>query len=164
MASFVDLLASDVWSEADIVNRTEAMIASEFPPAAAAILNRKVTGQTLGQYTLTADEQVELARYAAVSEAARAAGEAARDDMALLQSALEVEAAQRRLALPVFDGPATVSMEIDGMVVEEPNPAVQQDADERTAAQAVISGATSTTMDLVALRSPASPSSDLEVA
>lgn len=97
--SFVNLMANDVWSETDIVTRTEAMIASEFPPAAAAILNRKATGALLGQYALTPGEQAELGRYAAVCDAARAAGTSARADVALLIETLALEAAVHRLKL-----------------------------------------------------------------
>lgn len=143
--SFVNLMGNDVWSEADIVNRTEAMIRSEFPYAAVAILNRKATGAALGQYTMTDDEQAELARYMQVCEAARQAGNAARADIALLQGALDVEAAQRRLLLPPHAGPALLE---DGA----PNPQVEADAAQRAAAQAVIDGATQDVLDLVAAR------------
>lgn len=92
MSSFIDLMAGDRWSEADIVNRTEAVIAKDFPPARAEILSRKVMGQMLGQYALTADEQVEVGQYAMVSAQAGALADAARADMALLAQALDVEA------------------------------------------------------------------------
>jgi len=90
--SFVNLMGNDVWSEADIVNRTEAMISSEFTPVQAAILQRKATGALLGAYSLTNDEQAELANYAQTSEAARVAGNEARADMALLLEAMALEA------------------------------------------------------------------------
>ena len=76
--SFINLLVNDVWSEADIVNRTEALISSEFSPNVVAILNRKVTAATIGQYVLTASEQAEVGRYAAVCNAAALAGNEAR--------------------------------------------------------------------------------------
>ncbi|HJV51408.1 MAG TPA: hypothetical protein VJ652_08115 [Noviherbaspirillum sp.] len=142
---FVNLMGNDVWSEADIVNRTESMIRSQFSDQAVAIINRKATGASLGQYTMTAEEQDELSRYAQVCEEARQAGIAARADMAHLQAALDVEAAQCRLALPAFDGPAFLD---DGA----PNPAAQADVDERSAAQAVIDGAAPETLKLVAAR------------
>lgn len=129
MASFVNLMGNDIWTETDIINRTEALIRSEFPDAAVAILNRKATGAALGQYTMTAEEQGELARYVQVCEEARQAGIAARADMALLQAALDVEAAQRRLA--------------------------SEDESERAAAQAVIDAAAPEALALVAARSAA---------
>lgn len=91
MSSFIDLMAGDRWSEADIVNRTEAVIAKDFPPARAEILRRKVMGQMLGQYALTPDEQAEMAQYAQASMQAGAMADAARADMALLAQALAVE-------------------------------------------------------------------------
>jgi hypothetical protein len=90
--SFVDVMANDVWTAADIVRRTEAIVRSQFSAEDEQILNRKVTGQMLGQYTLTPDEQAELSAFAAATEAARLQGSAARADMALLAQALAVEA------------------------------------------------------------------------
>ena len=135
MNSFINLLADDVWSEADIVNRTEAMIASEFPVNAVAILNRKVTASAIGQYSLSAADQAEVAHYAAVSNAAAASGNAARADMIKLQAALDYERAQARLAHAVVPGDTV-------------------DIAERAAAQAVISAASADTLALVALRNP----------
>lgn len=152
MTSFVSLHGTDVWSEHDIVRRTEAMIRSEFSAEAEAILNRKATGAALGQYALTADEQVELAAYMAASEAARQAGIAARADMAKLQAALDYEAAVARLAQEPVTEPATV---LDGEGNEVPNPAIAADAAERRTAQAVIESASADTLALVVLRSPA---------
>lgn len=91
--SFINMLGNDVWNESDIVNRTEATIASEFSPATTAILNRKVTAATIGQYTLTDEEQLEVSRYAEVCRMAAAEGVAARKDMALLQTVLDYESA-----------------------------------------------------------------------
>lgn len=143
--SFVNLMGNDVWSEADIVNRTEAMIRSVFSDQVVAILNRKATGAALGQYTMTDDERAELARYAQACEDAHQAGNAARADMALLQRALDVEAAQRRLLLPLYAGPVLLE---DGTA----DPQAEADAAQRAAAQAVIDGATPDVLDLVAAR------------
>lgn len=158
MSSFINLMASERWSEADIVNRTEAMIAGEFPPAAVAILNRKATGAALGQYQLSAEEAAEIARYAQVSEAARQAGIAARADMLLLTEVLAVEAAQRRLERPAVQAatkgkPPAVSNQAE----------VDADAAERAAAQAVVDGASVAALDLVALRNPAPVEPEPEV-
>jgi len=99
MSSFVNLMAGDRWSESDIVNRTESMIAGEFPPAEAAIVNRIVTAAAASMYTLTADEVATVARYNEVCLLARQAGDAARADMALLADVLDFEAG----ALPPED-------------------------------------------------------------
>jgi ferritin-like metal-binding protein YciE len=98
MTSFINMMASDRWTEADIVNRTEAMIAAEFPPAQVAILNRIATAAAIGQYQMTAEEQSEINRYNEVCLAARAAGDAARVDMVLLAQTLDYEAAQATIA------------------------------------------------------------------
>lgn len=90
--SFINCLGSDIWSEADIINRTEALIASEFPVNTVAILNRKVTASTIGAYALTDDEQADVARYDQVCTAAAIEGHAARADMTLLLEVLEIEA------------------------------------------------------------------------
>lgn len=95
MDSFVDLMASHVWTDADITARTEAMIAQAFPAEQAAILQRKMIGAAAGMYSLTTDEQAELQRYAQVSEYARQAGVAARADMAVLAEVLAREAWHR---------------------------------------------------------------------
>lgn len=98
MTSFINMMASDRWSEQDIVNRTEAMIAAEFSPADQVILNRKVTAAATGMYELTDAEKAEVQRFNAVCLEARQAGEAARADMRLLEQALDFEAAQRLIA------------------------------------------------------------------
>jgi hypothetical protein len=98
MSSFINMMASDRWSEADIVNRTEAMIAAEFPPAQVAILNRIATAAALGQYQLTEQEAADIERYNLVCLAAREAGDAARADMVLLAQTLDYEAAKATIA------------------------------------------------------------------
>lgn len=138
--SFIDLMADLHWSDTDIVNRTEAMIASKFPDIA--ILQRKVQGQMLGQYTLTPVEQAELQAYAAASFTAGALANEARADMALLRQVFAVESAQRKL-----DALSPIPAEGD-----------DPDAEARSAAQAVIDGASEDVMRLVeqraALRTP----------
>jgi hypothetical protein len=129
--SFINLMANDDWSDADIVRRTESLIASQFPNIQ--ILQRKVQGQMLGQYTLTADEQAQLQAYAAASFAAGTDADQARADMKTLRSVWAVEAAQARLAEPVVDGD-------------------DQDASERAAAQAEIDAATPDVMTVVTER------------
>lgn len=143
MTSFVNLMASDVWTEADITNRTEALIASEFSPAAVAILNRKATGAALGQYQLSAEDAAEIARYAEVSERARELGQRALADMALLRVVLDVEKAIRRLEQPLADAGAADQAAIDA------------DLAERSVAQAVVDAASPAALALMQLRNPA---------
>lgn len=107
--SFVNLMADDRWSEADIVRRTEALIASEFPPEAQAILNRKATGAALGAYTLTPQDQADLQHFTSVSLVAQQAGIEARAQMALLGRVLDAEQGIAPLAEDDADGLALLA-------------------------------------------------------
>lgn len=144
--SFVNLMASDLWTEADIVRRTEAMIASEFSPEAEAILNRKSTGQALGMYVLSPEEQAELARYSEVAEAARLEGVAARADMALLVRTLPVEEAFLRLERPEVEP----VLDDDGAITNQAE--IDADQAERAEAQTVIDAADAEVLALIVLR------------
>ena len=88
--SFINLFSNDQWTDADIVSRTEAMIASEFPRARIDILTRKVQGQAMG-YVLTEAEQAELQAYQVVCYQAGVEADAARSDLALLNAVLAYE-------------------------------------------------------------------------
>lgn len=88
--SFINLMADDVWSEADIVNRSEALVRSQFSAQEEGILNRKVLGASMG-FPLTPQEQLEVAIFQAVLIAARDAGAQARADRALLADVMTVE-------------------------------------------------------------------------
>lgn len=130
--SFVDMMGNDVWSEADIVNRTESIIRSKYSQTEELILNRKMSGVFSGLYTLTTDEQLELQDFNSMLLQARMAGVDARADMALLQQALNQEFTQRTL---------------DTIPVDDPNL-----ADQRTSLQAIIDAAPQSVKDLVAQR------------
>ncbi|UUZ68072.1 hypothetical protein LP416_27795 [Polaromonas sp. P2-4] len=147
--SFIDLMKSDVWSEADIKARLHAEIRSEVSEFAETELNRALQGLAMGLHQLTTAEQAGLARFKACTDRVAALGLAARADMALLADTLKVEAAQRRLALPVL---APVS-EGDPPVVANQT-AVDADTGERTAAQAVVMAASPAALELVAQRNP----------
>lgn len=143
--SFINLMANDIWSDADITRRTEAMIRSEFSLDAETILNRKVLGISLGTYTPTAQDQADIARYDEVAKAAQAEGVAARADMALLMQVFPLEDALRRLERPRLQASwdrlqlPPVEPIIDEETGEVTNQAeVDQDKAERAAAQAVV--------------------------
>lgn len=145
--SFVDLMADDVWAEADIVRRTEAMIRSEFSAEAETILNRKVSGMVLGIYTPTEAEQAEMGRYQATVEAARVAGNEARADMAVLLRVFPLEEAQRRLdrVALVVAWDRLQDPEVEPVVDEETGAVtnaedVERDQAERAAALSAVSG------------------------
>lgn len=133
--SFVNLMANDIWSESDIILRTEAMVRSECSASREFILNRKVSGMVLGQYTMTPDEMLELSNFKALVEFAQQAGNEARADMALLLQTMELESAKKRLA-------------------EDPNPDNESDADERAAAQVIVDSASPEVNNLWNLRNP----------
>lgn len=161
--SFINLLANDVWSDADILNRTEAMVRSEFSLASEGIINRKLSGAGLGMYVPTLEDQAEIGRFAVATQAAAMEGAAAKADMLLLQSAMDYERAEARLAEPVPDFPLTVTLTAtNGTTSEVPNPAIAADVAERTAAQTILDTATPATLALVLLRNPP-PVVELEV-
>lgn len=147
MTSFINLMANDIWSDADITRRTEAMLRTEFSQEAETILNRKVLGMSLGTYTPTAQDQLDMARYNETALAAQATGVAARADMALLSQTLVYEAAMRRLErpLPPEDAPDEEKL---------------QDEAERADATAIIDDAPQEVVDLYALRNPPTPEPD----
>lgn len=162
--SFVNLLANDIWSDADITRRTEAMVHSVTPAFEETILTRKVMAASMGQWTMTETDQAELAAYTQACTDAHAAGLAARADMALLQSVLDYETAVERLTCDPVTEPLTVEEIIDGSAYEVPNPAIAQDAAERTEAQAAVSGAAQDALTLYALRHPPEPTPEPEIA
>jgi hypothetical protein len=147
--SFVDLMADHRWSEADIVNRTEAMVREYFTVASERILNRKMLGTSMG-YVLSPEEQVELAQFQAVVLGAQAEGLQARADMALLAAALEVEAAQARLAQPAVQPVWQPTEEGDEVLVNQQE--LDADTTQRLEAQAVVDAASTAALDLVQLR------------
>jgi hypothetical protein len=89
--SFVNLMASDIWSEADIVRRTEALAHAELTIEEEAILSRKVLSAMLGKWEMSAEDLATQARFVHACTAAHTEGVAARADMALLQSAMDYE-------------------------------------------------------------------------
>lgn len=154
--SFVDLMASDVWSEADITRRTEALVRAEFSAERETILNRKVSGALSGQYQLTEAEQAEVALFQQVTLAAKQAGDAARADMALLEQVFPVEIAFLRLRQPLVQP----ELDDDGNVTNQD--AIDSDLAERADAQAIVDGASPDVMELVERRNPEpQPETDL---
>jgi len=139
--SFINLMANDIWPDADITRRTEAMVRTEFSLEAETILNRKVAGISLGQYTPTDADLDEMARFKVVVDDAQAAGVAARADMALLLDTMAYETAMKRLAQPLPPEDATDEEKA-------------QDAAERAAAQSVVDAASQQVIDLYELRNP----------
>ncbi len=144
--SFVNLLGNDLWSETDIVNRTESILHSAVSKVDEQILSRKMIGFSLNLLIPSNVEQQQLTAYQEAGYAAQAAGFAARADMALLLETIALEKAQTRIAqeLP----PSTIVIE----GVEAPNPDLPLDLEERAAAQTVIDSASTQAKDLAILR------------
>lgn len=147
--SFIDLMADHRWSEADIVNRTEAMVRKEFTAEAERILSRKVLGAGMG-YIMTAAEQAEVGRFQATVFAAQAEGNAARADMALLEAVLALEAAQARLALPAVEPVLSEPAEGEPEVTNQAE--LDADTAERASAQATVDAASPVALALAAER------------
>ena len=130
--SFINLLANDVWSEQDIINRTEAIIRSEFSIQSETILNRKLLGEVTGSYQMTDAEKEELTRYKTAVMNAQIAGIDARKDMELLNQVLAFEKIAERLKQPapeqiIVDQEVTNQAEIDADYAERE--AVQAELD-----------------------------------
>jgi hypothetical protein len=146
--SFVDLLANDVWSENDIITKTEAIIRSEFSQMAETILNRKVLGSVIGQYQLSNEEKQELDKYNKICEFAKIEGQKAREDMDLLNRVFPIEKAELRLRLPVVEE----VLDDEGNITNQEQ--IDQDKAERLKAQAIRDAATIDEINLVNLRNP----------
>lgn len=142
----VDLMGSTPLDEATIQARAQDIIAAEWAPW------RRERAMRLAATGDTAQLDALNAYMAAIA----AEVDLARDNSALLAWALAVEAAQMRLALPEYDGPATIDTE-DGPA---PHPDDVRDLTERMAAQAVIAGSTPQVLALVASRVPVEPEVD----
>lgn len=155
MTSFVNLLGSDVWSDADIKSRLHAEIRSVVSELAETELNRALQGMAMGMHVLSPAEQASLMLFKATTDSVALAGIEARADMALLQSVFEYEAAQARLLQEPVLTPATITVtDVEGAETTVANPAVVIDAAERITAQAGIDAASVETLDLVLLRNP----------
>lgn len=144
MTSFVNLMASDVWSDIDISRRVQALIRSSYTA------EDELKAARLARQAVKSD--ADTAFIAAVDSAitvALAEGAAARADMAILAPALEVEQAMRRISMPVI----VAEHDANGAVTNQDF--IDNDTAARTDAQAVIDAATDPVKALVATRNPA---------
>jgi hypothetical protein len=156
--SYVNLMANDVWTEADIQNRGRALVASQVSEVRQNELRTILLGHLAGMRTATAEELAEITMVKDATEATAVTNAAARADMALLFDARALELAHWRLTLPPVTQPATVTVySAQGVASVIDNPAIEDDAQARSAAQALIDGATQEALDLYALRNPPPP-------
>ena len=143
--SFVNLLGNDLWSEADIVNRTEAMVRSQFSATDETIINRYISGVAFGvpltDWQLALVLSFKTCVLAAQEEAFKAVA-----DMALLTEAIEVQAALKTLSA---DPVAQILGEGEEVLNQ-----VELDADAaaRAVAQAVVDTASEDAVTLANLR------------
>ena len=149
MTSFVDMMANDVWSQADIDAKVQAMIRSRYSDNDELKAARLARSGGDPAFVAAVDEWIA----SCVAE-----GRKARDDMTLLLQVFDVEAAERRLALPVVEP----EYDEQGNVINQE--AIDLDTAERELAQAVVSGANPEVMQWVDARRPPEPEPVPEVA
>ena len=139
----VDLMGNTPLDEATIQARAQDIIAAEWAPwKRERALRLAATGDAvqldaLNAYMAEISAEVDLSR----------------DNSALLAAALAVEAAQMRLALPAYAGPAT----IEGEEGPQPHPDQVKDDAEREAAHETVYVASPQVLALVASRVPPEP-------
>ena len=121
--SFVNLMASDVWSSADIDAKVQALIRSRYSE------NDELKAARLAR---TGEDPAFVAAVDAWIAECVQQGRDARADMALLAQVFPLEDAARRLAQPVVEP----ELGEEGEVLNQD--AIDQDAAERVAAQAVM--------------------------
>lgn len=145
MTSFVNMMSNDVWSSADINGKVHDLIRSrysqedEFKAARLARLGENP------DFVAAVDSWIA----ACVQQ-----GRDARSDMAVLLQVFDVEDAERRLAQPVVEP----EYDDQGNIINQE--ALDQDAAERAAAQAVIDTASPEVMGWVEKRRPPPPEVD----
>jgi hypothetical protein len=144
--SFVNMMANDVWSSADIDNKVQALIRSRFSAEdelKAARLARLANPTTEEQAFVAAVDGW-------IADCVRE-GRQARADMALLLEVFDVEAAERRLAMPVLEP----VLNAEGAVTNQ----ADMDADRgvRAAAQTAIDATSADVMHWVDVRRPPPP-------
>ena len=153
--SIINMLKSDVWSEADIVSAGRTAINAQVSMERQQELQTIMLGHIAQMRTATAEEMAEIALVQQVTEAQVIANAAARADMALLNEVLAYEQALTRLTQPVVTEPATVDVtDMDGNVTQIANPAIAQDAEERLLAETIIGGISAEGQALFDLRNP----------
>jgi len=135
MTSFVNLMANDVWSEADIKSRLHAEIRSVISEQKENEISRAIQGRLLGMHTLTPEENASIALFKQVSDKVALLAVQARADAVLLSKAMDLELAQNRLTQPATE--------------------TEKDIQERDDASSVIAAAIPSVIALADLRKPA---------
>ena len=134
----VDLMGNSPMDEATIQARAQDIIAATWPA-------------WKRERALRLADAVQIAALNAFMESVAAEVDLARENSVLLTAAIAVEAAQARLLLPAYDGPAAIEIE-DGSI---PHPEMVRDDAERELAAEVVFNASEQVLALVASRVPA---------
>jgi hypothetical protein len=150
--SFVDMMASDVWSSADIDNKVQALIRSRYSAQdelkASRLARTPNPSETDAAFVASVD--------AWIAECV-AEGRAARADMLVLAQVLDMEVAKRRLDIPQLE---PVLDEEDATTNQAE---IDADESERADAQAVLDGAPPDVRAWFDLRNPLPPADDPEL-
>lgn len=115
----IDLMGDVVWSERDIVLRTEAMVRSVYSLEDELMLLRKALWHLLGARTLNTEEAAALAEYRVAVQAAGAEGAQARADNTKLSLARAVESGERLPADVSADVQALLQVRADARAVRQ---------------------------------------------
>ena len=147
--SFVNMMASDVWSSADIDDKVQALIRSRYSAQdelkASRLARTPSPGESEAAFVVSVD--------AWIAECV-AEGRAGRADMALLAQVLELEVAKRRLDMPLVEPVFDEEAEEETVTNQD---ALDADAAERAAAQAALDAASPEARELFDLRNPPPP-------
>jgi len=146
MSSFVNLMASDVWSSADIDSKVQALIRSRYSENDELKASRLARKPDQSESDLAFVAGVD----AWIAECVQQ-GSDARSDMALLAEVLPMEDAARRLAMPVVEP----EINEEGEVTNQE--AVDADIAQRATAQAVLDDASPEAKALYEQRNPPAP-------
>lgn len=97
MTNFVNLLDNVEWSDRDITNKTESMVATIISPEEERILNRKIQAMNMGEYVLDQDDIETVNKLKYIGNLAHQEGVIARENMALLKKVWLYEIAKNTL-------------------------------------------------------------------
>lgn len=145
--SFINMLENDLWTDAEIANKADDLIHETFPIIQETILNRKVLGSQLGEWTLTEEDLAEQDRYRKVCEDAALMSDEAKADNLLLRRILEVEPSYQLVKSP----PISPIIENDIVINQEQ---ITQDVHNKILAQDIVDLISPEELYWIQLRNP----------
>lgn len=144
--SFINMMASDVWSSADIDNKVQALIRSRYSAQdelkASRLARTPNASETEAAFVVSVDSWIAEC----VAE-----GRSARADMNLLAQVLEMEVLKRRLDMPQIE---TV-LDEEGVITNQAD--IDADEAERAVAELALAKAEPSAQALFDLRNPQPP-------